>query len=80
MGLTPQVGPDQFDGDDAVDQDVAGSVDDAHSAFADAGFQSIAPGNHLAESRIVTPSTSNGSRRFLRCRLCHLSNERVARS
>jgi len=38
---------------------VAGSIDDAHSAFADAGLEPIPAGNYLAESRIVTASTAD---------------------
>ena len=40
--LAPQVRADQLHRDDAVDEHVAGAVDDAHAAFADARLEAVA--------------------------------------
>jgi hypothetical protein len=71
MGFPAKVGPYQFDGYDPIDEDVTGSVNDAHAAFADAGLEPVAPGDHLAEGWIVAAPTTYGTGWFLRSRLCH---------
>ena len=52
VGLTPQVGPNQFQRDDAVDEDMARAVDDAHPAFANACLQTIAARDNAAHHGI----------------------------
>src|SRR5690606_4170348 len=41
--FSTQVGPNEFDGDDAIDEHVPSAVDDAHAALTNAGFESVAP-------------------------------------
>src|SRR5690606_42050288 len=40
MGLAAKVGANQLHGHNAIDEDVAGSIDDAHAALADADRKS----------------------------------------
>src|SRR5262249_42114772 len=58
--LAAQVRPNELYSDDAVDQHMARSVDNAHAAFADAGFEAITPCNYAPQHRV--------------CRLRRLSN------
>src|SRR6185369_9865718 len=57
--FSPQIGPDQLEGDDALDENVASAVDHAHPALAEPRFQPVPPRHHLAEHRIV--GTRSGS-------------------
>jgi hypothetical protein len=60
MRLAAQVRADQLERDDALDEYVAGSVYDAHAAFAEACLEAIAAGDDFAEHGIVrsrTPSS-----------------------
>jgi hypothetical protein len=52
-----QVRPDQLDGDDSIDEHVAGAVHDAHAALTDARLEPIAAGDDLAKRGIVRPLT-----------------------
>ena len=71
MRLAAQIGANQLQRDDAIDEHVAGAIDDAHAAFAEARLEPVAPGDDLAEHRIVAAPTTNGTGWFLRSRLCH---------
>jgi hypothetical protein len=72
MRFSAKVRPNQLDGDDAVDEHVAGSINDAHSALADARLEPIATGDDLAKRGIVRPLTRSPSPwgRWL----CHVSD------
>ena len=48
--LAAQVGANQLERDDAIDEHVARAVDDAHAAFAEARFEAIAPGDRRVPS------------------------------
>jgi hypothetical protein len=50
--FTAKIRPDELDGHDAIDEDVAGSIDDAHPAFADARLETITAGDHTPERRV----------------------------
>ena len=50
--LAPEVGPDELQGDHALDEDVAGSVDDAHPALAEPRLEAVPTGDDLADHRI----------------------------
>src|SRR5262249_41578065 len=52
MRLAAQIRANQFQRDDAIDEHVASAIDDAHSAFTRARFESIAPRDDAAEHRI----------------------------
>ena len=41
-----------FTRDDAIDEDVARAIDDAHAPFADARLEAVTPGDDAAEHRI----------------------------
>ena len=49
--LAAQVGANELHRDDAVDEDVAGAVDDAHASFADARLEPVAARDDAAEHR-----------------------------
>jgi hypothetical protein len=71
MRFTTQVWPDELHGYYAVDEHVPSAVDDAHPAFADAGFEPVAAGNDLPQRGIFRPPPARpGS---LRRWLCHPS-------
>jgi hypothetical protein len=52
VSFAPQIRADQLDGHDAIDEDVPGSINDAHAAFTDARLQTIAAGDHTPERRV----------------------------
>ena len=57
MRLAPEVGPDQLQRDDAVDEHVARAIDDAHPAFADARLEPVAPGDYFVQRWVIrTPA------------------------
>jgi hypothetical protein len=51
--LASQVGPNELQRNDAVDEHVSCSINDAHSALTKQRFQSISTGNDLAEKRVL---------------------------
>ena len=53
MSLAAEIGADQLDRDDAVDEHVPGAVHDAHTALPDARFEAITPSDDFAEGRVV---------------------------
>jgi len=57
MRFASQVGSDQLDGDDTVDEHMTGSIDDAHPALTNARLEPIAAGDDLAKRGIVSPLT-----------------------
>ena len=64
--LAAQIGADQLDRDDAIDEHVAGAVDDAHAAFADARLEPVATGDDLVECQVVALATA-ATRLVRRC-------------
>jgi hypothetical protein len=52
MCLTSQVGPNELQCNDAVDEYVPCSINDTHPAFAEQRLQSISTGNHLPKKWI----------------------------
>jgi len=50
--FTAQIRADELESDDAIDEDVAGAIDDAHAAFAEARLEAITPGHHATDHRI----------------------------
>ena len=76
--LAAQVGADQLDRDDAIDEHVTGAVDDAHAAFADPRLEPIAPGNDPPERRIVVFPGSGCPCLQRRC-LCHAMKRSLGR-
>jgi hypothetical protein len=59
MRLAAEVRADQLERDDALDENVAGPIDDAHAAFAEACLEAIAAGDDFAEHRIIRSRTSS---------------------
>ena len=51
--LAAQIGANQLERDDAIDEDVAGAIDDAHAAFAEPRLEPVAPGDDFPEHRVV---------------------------
>jgi len=51
--LPAEIGANELERDDAIDEHVACSVDDAHTAFTGACFEAIAPGDDAAEHGIL---------------------------
>ena len=58
VGLASEIGSDQLEGHDAVDEDVPGPVDDAHPALAEERFEPVATGDHSAEIRVLGAARS----------------------
>jgi hypothetical protein len=52
MRLTAQVRADELQGDDALDEDVPGAINDAHTSFTKPGFKAITSCDDLADHRI----------------------------
>jgi len=52
MCLASQVGPNQLQRNDAVDEHVSRSINNTHSPFAEQRLQSISTGNDFPEKRI----------------------------
>jgi hypothetical protein len=67
MRFAAEIRANQLERNDAFDEYVASAIHDAHAAFAETRFETIATGNHFAEHRIVrtrTPSTPLCDRLF----------------
>ncbi|MEP7125962.1 MAG: hypothetical protein ABJE95_33830, partial [Byssovorax sp.] len=52
MRLAAEVGADELEGDDSIDEDVSGPVNDAHPALSEASFEAITTGDDLPDHRV----------------------------
>ncbi|MFO0669228.1 MAG: hypothetical protein U0235_06300 [Polyangiaceae bacterium] len=50
--FSAQIRADELERDDAIDEDVAGAIDDAHSAFTGSGFEAITTGDDPTKHRV----------------------------
>jgi hypothetical protein len=66
VGFAPEVGANQLYGDDAVDEDVTGPIDDAHTSFTNACLEPISASDDLVDERIVALPTA-ATRLVRRC-------------
>jgi hypothetical protein len=57
MGFPPQIGADQLDRHHTVDEDMAGSIHDAHATLTNASLQSVTTGDDFAERRIIASAS-----------------------